>query len=204
MKLIAIAAGSVVWLALVVFGFCKLFVYEGTPGGIGSAPATWPADCGLTPAAGRFTLLMFAHPKCPCTSASIEELNRVLAEGPERVRASVLFFRPADAEPDWERTSLWQSAAAISGVDVRSDVDGRLARRFGACTSGSVVLYDRDGRLVFSGGITASRGHAGDNFGQSAVIALLRGEPAARSQSPVFGCSLFSTSPLEDAPCPTH
>ena len=38
-------------------------------------------------------------------------------------------------------------------------------QRFGAETSGQTLLYDRDGRLLFSGGTTGSRGHDGDNAG---------------------------------------
>jgi hypothetical protein len=48
--------------------------------------------------------------------------------------------------------------------------------------------------LIFSGGLTGSRGHAGDNAGRASVIALLdHGTPSRRSTS-VFGCSLFSRS----------
>jgi hypothetical protein len=76
-------------------------------------------------------------------------------------------------------------------VTVLDDVDGTEARRFGALTSGQVVVYDADGRLRFSGGITPARGHAGDNAGRSAIIALLEGASSASVETPVFGCSLL-------------
>jgi hypothetical protein len=45
--------------------------------------------------------------------------------------------------------------------------------------------------LIFSGGITASRGHAGENAGVLALVALLtHGRPERRATS-VFGCPLF-------------
>jgi hypothetical protein len=51
-------------------------------------------------------------------------------------------------------------------------------------------VFDRSGTLTFSGGITGSRGHAGENAGESAVLAALTHEPLERERTPVFGCSL--------------
>ena len=44
-----------------------------------------------------------------------------------------------------------------------------------------------------SGGITGSRGHAGDNAGRTAILALLHRETSGRDGSFVFGCSLFAS-----------
>jgi len=89
-------------------------------------------------------------------------------------------------------------------VQVMRDDDGVEAARFGAATSGQVILYDRDGGLLFTGGITASRGHAGDNDGRNAIVSLLGRGRETRHSSPVFGCSLLEpassvTSRVNDA-----
>jgi hypothetical protein len=65
---------------------------------------------------------------------------------------------------------------------------------FGAETSGTILLYDYHGNLLFKGGITGSRGHAGDNLGEDAIASLCLGQAAATNQTPVFGCSLFGES----------
>ena len=72
------------------------------------------------------------------------------------------------------------------------DGDGQEARLFHAVTSGQTVLYDSQGRLLFSGGITASRGHSGDNAGRSAIVSLVNAEVPDRTETLVFGCPLFS------------
>jgi hypothetical protein len=77
-------------------------------------------------------------------------------------------------------------------VKVVDDPDSEMARRFGAGVSGQVLLYDASGHLAFNGGITASRGHFGDNDGLDAVLAILRDQTPYRRTSPVFGCSLYS------------
>jgi hypothetical protein len=121
----------------------------------------------------------------------VEELNRLLALGHDHVAAQVWFFKPAGFQPDWTQSGLCRSAAAIPGVTIHNDLDGRQARLFGAATSGYVVLYDPRGQLLFKGGITGSRGHAGDNAGENAVASLLAGQRPGLRQTPVYGCSLL-------------
>jgi len=101
--------------------------------------------------------------------------------------------KPAGLPEDWEQTDLWRRAAVIPGVDLTRDDDGAEARRFGAATSGQTVVYDGDGHLLFSGGITAARGHEGDNAGRSAIVSLLASRGAEPTSTPVFGCSLLGT-----------
>jgi len=53
------------------------------------------------------------------------------------------------------------------------------------------VVYDPSGRLLFRGGITSARGHAGDNAGRSAIVAAVEANDPARMATPTFGCELF-------------
>ena len=180
------------WLLAVAAGLFGMARYERTPGSTATTPRHWPADIGITLDSSRATLLIFAHPKCPCTRASIGELNRLLTHCRGEVSPHIMFFTPENATPDWTQTSLWQSAQAIPGVIVESDPGGKLAKRFGAETSGYVVLYDAQGELLFHGGITAERGHAGDNAGESAIVALLSAHKPSTQNTPVFGCALLN------------
>jgi hypothetical protein len=192
-RLILIISGMF-WLAAVSFGLYQLWRYENGPGLTAEAPAHWPAGSQIRPAPDRATLIMFAHPHCPCTRASVGELALLMARCQGRLTANVLFFRPKDFPAGWERTDLWYSAAAIPGVNVIQDEDGLEARRFHAATSGHTLLYDTEGPLLFSGGITASRGHAGDNLGRSALVSLLTERTAEQTETFTFGCSLFDTN----------
>ena len=181
------------WLAVLALGVRGLLNYESAPGTIAEVPKTWPASQ-VPLARDRMTLVMLAHPHCPCTRASVSELAEVMARIQDKADAYVLFSTPADASSGgWEDTGLRRSAAAIPGVTVLSDADGAEARRFGAETSGHTLLFAADGRLLFSGGITQSRGHAGDNAGASAIAALVNNEIPARAETFVFGCSLRGT-----------
>jgi hypothetical protein len=108
--------------------------------------------------------------------------------------AYVLFLKPRQSGGEWEDTDLRRSAAAIPSVTVLSDVDGVEASRFGAETSGHTLLFDRDGRLLFSGGITEFRGHVGDNTGERAIESLINGRAPARTATSVLGCALAKRS----------
>ncbi len=181
---------GVLWMCVVGAGLWIMMDYETAPGAAAAAPGRWPAGSQIRRDPGRATLLMLTHPRCPCTRASIGELAVIMARLQGRVSAYVLFLRPTASPEEWEKTDLWRSATAIPGVTVLSDESGVEAARFGAGVSGQTLLYDAKGRLLFSGGITASRGHSGDNAGRTAIVSLVTAGHAARTGTPVFGCSL--------------
>jgi hypothetical protein len=189
-RLILTAAGAL-WLCVIAVGVGVLWSYESTPGVAAAAPDRWPAASRIKPAAGRATLVMSAHPHCPCTRASIGELARLMTQAQGRVTAYVLFVKPQGFSDRWVQSDLWASAAAVPGVTPVLDDEGVEAGRFHAETSGQTVLYDAAGNLLFSGGITSARGHAGDNAGRTAIVSLLISDEAAERDTPVFGCPLF-------------
>jgi hypothetical protein len=190
------AALGATWIVALTFGAGVLFRYETTAGRVGPLPRQWPAASLVPRQNDKPSLLMLAHPYCPCTRASIGELAQIMAHVYGKANAYVLFAKPPGAGPDWDDTDLRRSAAAIPGVTVLTDENGTEAARFGAETSGHTLVFDRSGTLIFSGGITASRGHAGENAGESAVLAALKQEPIGRDRTPVFGCSLTARSSM--------
>ncbi len=192
--------GLSLWSALVVAGFVLLLNYSFAPGAAEPAPSDWPAASAIERAPDRPALLMFLHPHCPCSSASVEEFDRILAHAGREVAATVLFVKPPGAGAGWERTELFDAALRIPGVALFVDEGGAESRRFQARTSGAVLLYDAGGRLLFSGGITGSRGHAGANAGRAAVLATLSGDGAASAAAPVYGCPLETPAEGGDEP----
>jgi hypothetical protein len=196
------AALTVVWLAVTAAGLSVLWQFDNAPGVGATAPARWPTNSVLKRLPGRPTLVLLAHPQCSCTLASLEELGEALARAQNKPKTYVLFLKPDGFANGWEQTESWRIAAAIPDVTAVRDDSGREADRFGAVTSGQTLLFDADGTLLFSGGITAARGHAGDNAGRSEIVSLLNHEHSPRPQrlnpsqplrdaTRVFGCPLF-------------
>jgi hypothetical protein len=188
---ILLFAGTSSWLLAISLGLWILWGYENTSGKAAQPPQQWPADSRIQRAQGRATLVLLAHPHCPCTRATIEELASIMAHSQGRLNAYVLFLKPAGFSENWEKTDLWRSAASIPGVTAIVDDQGDEANRFHAATSGQTVLYNAAGILLFSGGITGSRGHSGDNAGQAAIVSLVTSGASDRTETSVFGCPLF-------------
>lgn len=189
--LILVTGTSLAWLVLVCAGLGWLLTYENTPGEVALPSAQWPSKSQLLPSAEHATLVMLAHPHCPCTRASIGVLSAIMAHSQGRLTAYVLFLKPEGVSVNWEKTDLWHDAAEIPGVTPLVDEGGREAALFESLTSGQTLLYDQKGRLLFKGGITASRGHSGDNAGRSAIISIVNTGSSEQDTTPVFGCPLL-------------
>lgn len=192
------------WGAVIGPWLIFLAWYANAPGLVATPPQAWPAESRIHRDGTRPTLLMFIHPKCPCSQSSLEELARILARCKNTVSVFATFVRPPDVAQAWEMDRNWRTAAAIPHVRMVVDEGGREARLFGATTSGQVHLYDADGVLQFSGGVTGARNHAGDNAGAQAVEDWLRGGHSERRDTFVFGCPLLSGAAerrLGDAEC---
>jgi hypothetical protein len=181
---------TAVWLALVGLGLGILLQYSKTPGKTTAPPALWPADSRVQRSDQMHTLVLAAHPRCPCTRATISELDAIMARAGKRLSVHVLFVVPKGLGDTWAKSDLWRHAQRIPGVHATLDPLGVESRRFGALTSGQSALYGPDGRLVFSGGITGSRGHPGPNAGRSAVLASVESGARTTHRTPVYGCLL--------------
>jgi hypothetical protein len=177
------------WAAVVVGGLAWMSRYKSTPGIAANGPAQWPAGSMMRRFEGRPTFVMLLHPHCPCSRASLSELNALMGPLLGRVDAYILFSNDSDSE-DIEATDLWKQARRIAGIITLRDDQGSEAERFGAKTSGQTFVYNAEGKLVFSGGITGARGHMGVNAGELAVIEWLTKGVADRARSQVFGCLL--------------
>jgi hypothetical protein len=139
-------------------------------------------------------VVFVAHPQCTCTRASLGELAEALARSTSKPKTYVVFVKPSSMPEGWEKSDLWETASRLPNATIVRDDDGREAGIFGAATSGQTFVYDADGALQFSGGITASRAHAGDNEGRSSVVALLNRLDRNRPTTNVYGCSLFAAA----------
>jgi hypothetical protein len=184
-----LSAGLILWIGGVGFAFEKMWRYSATPGPAAEAANMWPTttfahDHELP------TLVMFLHPDCGCSPASLEELARLVARAPSRFTVRVLFGDAMSTDKPLSDYGLWRTAAAIPGVTPIHDPGGREAIAFDARVSGQTFLYDAEGRLAFSGGITGRRAHAGDNDGTAALYAFITQGSSSITHTPVFGCLL--------------
>jgi len=182
---------GILWAGTVGAMYRAVRRFETTPGHAATAHDSWPQASRLDRPAGAWTLVTLIHPHCSCSRATIEELQAIMEKAPPSVRSFVLVYRPSDFPAGWEKTEVVAAAHRLPRSQVLLDVDAREARLFGGFTSGQTFLYDGNGHLRFSGGVTALRGHAGLNRGAGAIVRIAK-SGAGRAIHPVFGCAIIS------------
>jgi hypothetical protein len=186
-----VIAASVLWGFCVLTGFAVLGAEQFTPAAIGTLATNFPHDSQLALAADKPTLLLFLHPHCPCSRATLSELEKLQTQTHDKVAVTIVFTIPPKTPPGWEKGELLDRAHAIPNAKVWLDENGAAAQRFGVNGSGHTLLYAPTGKLLFSGGITAARGEEGDNPGETAVADLVLLGRADLTRTPVFGCQLL-------------
>jgi len=177
------------WVAALAIGVVALWAYKLTPGAAAAPPSAWPAESALRAEPDGPTLLVFVHPRCPCSLATLSELEGVMAQAPSSVRPRIVLYVPEDGSADGSLGPVPSAVSRLPRAEIWPDRGGAEARRFGASTSGHVVVFGADGSERFAGGITPARGHVGDGPGRDALVAALS-SGGARPTLPVFGCSL--------------
>lgn len=189
MRALQIAA-ALAWVTAVGIGMQRMWDYETAAGPALPSPHRWPGSALVLPQPGKATLIMFVHPRCTCTPASLQEMQAVVALTTTPVTSWVLLLKPQGIDGEWSTGAVAEVVRRIPNARLLPDKDGIEAARFGAETSGHVVLYDAAGQLRFSGGVTERRGIAGDNQARRAVLAALNGTANGFEERAVLGCGL--------------
>ncbi|WP_372367665.1 hypothetical protein [Candidatus Uabimicrobium sp. HlEnr_7] len=203
---------SVLWVFAIVASFYFLGAYENKPGQLGKISKKWVENSLIVRNPEKPTLLLFLHPHCPCSKATVGSLEFILSRCRQPLEVRVVFYVPENAKKNWEKTSLFHTISNISStlgnkkkdivIDIYLDSGGAEAINFGAAISGTALLYSKNSDLVFHGGVTLSRGHfdSGDNFGVSSIVNFINEKSQSKSQTPVFGCPIFEVKGTDVCP----
>lgn len=184
---------SLVMTALV--GLLFLADYSAAPGPFAANPrelAIEDLPAGSLPSdlSASTKVLLFYHPKCPCTLATIRNLNRLSSQFSSHVRIVAFAYQPQGEPNSWIESQTTRILRSNELTEVFVDPDGKTSKSFGALTSGHLLVYDRDNLLAFSGGITHLRGHEGDSCASSEFVRCVRGRNTEATRWPVFGCAI--------------
>ncbi len=189
------------WALMLVGGMGLLLHHGTTAGPIGTVGERLPPDAAavLEPSGETPLVVLCAHPQCPCLPSTLVELRRVLTDAPA-VDLRVLTFAPSTPPAEWDPQASARLQQQLPDARHLVDRDGILATRLGAATSGHVFVFAPTGELRFSGGITAGRGHVGDNAAARALGKTLTSGTAETTPRAVFGCPLQADEPHLDEP----
>jgi hypothetical protein len=189
-----------IWGFVVVSGILFLEAYAARPGDLGTRAGRWLAQSQIQLDDRRLNLLIFLHPQCPCSRASLGELAYIMDRCRDRVSVHAVLLGTPFLDR-WGQSEIARDLARLPTIRIYPDRGGVEARRFGVATSGHALLYDPGGQLLFSGGITSARGHAGDNCGRAAVLDHILNNKGGQAGSSVFGCPLTTPRSTANEEC---
>ncbi|MEO8380364.1 MAG: hypothetical protein ABI779_11930 [Acidobacteriota bacterium] len=187
---LSVWAFVLVWALSVAGGLMIFNAYQNRQGPRGAVPRSWPAESRILRSPDSATLLVFLHPNCPCSRASVHSLQRITGSLPPSSLPRIVFVIRKAVTNDWRAKSLLADASATPNATLLNDVNEEEIARFGTQVSGHALLYDHEGHLLFDGGLTAERGQEGDSVAADRLHALLGGTTTSATRTAVFGCAL--------------
>ena len=148
--------------------------------------------------AGKLVVLEWTNPVCPFTavkykSGAMQALQRYAAS------QQIVWLSIDTAAPDKAgyltaaaaRARIAQTHAAVTAF--LFDVDGNIARRYGAKTTPSFFVVNRDGKLAYEGAMddqVFADDAAGREHVKSALEDLIAGRPVQRAETQPQGCAI--------------
>lgn len=189
---------SIVWGAGLIFAMVLLQIHQARPAREHNAPPrlTGTQRSALNIVAGTRCLVMFQQPYCPCTRIARKHLRELI----ERHDCLGIAIRIVNVGRDGSNTvqEFGVDQNVHGTIQFIDDRRGQIARELGVHTSGHVLLFDQRGKSLFSGGITAGRGHEGPAAGLDKLHQLLQiGDEVSLECElfPVWGCDLGIQGP---------
>jgi hypothetical protein len=187
-KKISLMIFAAIW-TVIFFVSWSLFYSFSTTAGKHTVMMRWPASEALPLLHDKPNILIFLHPKCSCSVASIAEFRRLVdsLSGRVHVRAILMKYQQVRSK---EIPEGFASLFEIPEIKISRDDDGIISKSLGALTSGIVYLIDEEGLVVYQGGLTASRGHGGITAGSEFIRAWVTKRDDKTFMQKVFGCHL--------------
>ena len=172
-------------------------VNVGAPAPAFSAPGADGKRHRLSDFSGRIVVLEWTSPVCPYTAVkyqngAMQALQRYAAEhhavwlSIDTAAANRAGYLSAAAA----RTRIAETHARVSGF--LFDLDGKIARSYGARTTPSFFIVDRHGQLAYEGAMDDENGAAAQpkNYVRDALEDLGANRPVRTPQTKPYGCGI--------------
>jgi len=156
-------------------------VLEGTDGRVHPVPSP----------EGALTVLVFFSATCPCQAAHDERLRSIAADYAGRGVAMLAVDSEVDAKVERDRA---EAARRRYPFPVVVDHGGVMARAYQAEFATYTVLMDREGDVLYRGGIDSDKRHLHPDataFLREALDDALAGRPVRRPEGRTLGCALM-------------
>jgi len=138
----------------------------------------------------RFVVLTFFSASCPCQKSHDARLRELFAR--YRPRAVAFYAIDSEVHADRERDALQASARGYP-FPILIDQGASVAHALGAEYATFTVVLDRQGSVVYRGGIDSDKNETHDDatpYLADALDDVLAGRAPRRAEGKVLGCAL--------------
>jgi peroxiredoxin len=150
---------------------------------------------------GRVVVLEWTNPNCPFVQRVYEQ--GVMTTVQKKYADNVVWLTVNSTHPDHQDFESPESLArtykdwSATFTTMLMDPDGKVGKMFDAKTTPHMFIIDKDGKLVYAGGIDDDpRGSKSDkmNYVDQALSELLGGKAVTISTTRPYGCSVKYSS----------
>ena len=145
----------------------------------------------LSDFSGKVVVLEWVNPQCPFVVRHYQAgTMKTLADKYGGKVVWLAINTTSSATP--ADNAAWISQYSLP-YPILSDSDGTVAKTYGAKTTPHMFIIDRQGKLVYRGGIDDDpQGNKSDraNYVEKAVDQLLAGQAVSQSETRSYGCSV--------------
>lgn len=145
----------------------------------------------LVDARAELTVVEFFSRHCPCQAKHDERMRGLATTYAERN----VTFLAIDSEVGASASRARQEAEGRGyPFPILVDANGSIARQVGATYATYTVVVDRQGRIIYAGGIDSDKNHLTDDatwFLRDAIDDALAGKAIRRPTGKTLGCSLM-------------
>ena len=137
-----------------------------------------------------WSVLMFMSRQCPCLAAHDERLRELAATFAPR---GVKFFAIDSEVGGTPQTAAEEARKRQYPFPVLVDPGARLANQLGAEYATFTVVVNREGHVLYRGGIDSDKAKLHDNatmYLRDALTDLTAGRPVRQSEGTTLGCML--------------
>lgn len=140
----------------------------------------------------KTTVLVFLSAKCPCSASHEGLLSQMAKDFPE-----VEFVGIHSNADEPKELSQQHFAAANLSFPIIQDKSGKLADELGAYKTPHVFVFNSQGQLLYSGGVTDS--HVGPTaktaFLKQALLEIRQGKTPTTKEGRTLGCVISRDTP---------
>ena len=150
-------------------------------------------DVTLSSFEGKIVVLEWFNPECPVVVRWYQDgdMNKVYDKYKDKdiVWLAVNTTRGHSVDADKAAMKKWNIRRPVL-----NDADGKVGRAYGAKTTPHMYIIDKEGRLVYAGGIdddqSGRKGESATNYVAKALDELLAGESVSTPETQPYGCSV--------------